>query len=105
MRFVVVSDSVEECPYLPGEKARLPLRMPLEPVSPPKFDALLAEGDRRFGPFLYRTTCPECHACEAIRVPVARFAPTRSQRRVLRKNPDVAVELAKPTITPRHLEI
>lgn len=105
MRFLLVSDTLEPCPYIPGQTARLPLRMPTEPIGPDAFDALLAQGDRRFGPFLYRTSCPSCTACEPIRVPVARFAPTRSQRRVLKKNADVEVTVSDPEVTPRHLEI
>lgn len=104
-RFLVVSDTVEPCPYIPGQSSRLPLRMPLERLSPEAFDDLLAQGDRRFGPFLYRTECPACDACEPIRVPVARFRASRSQRRSLRKNPDVTVTLAEPAATPRHVEI
>jgi arginine-tRNA-protein transferase len=105
MRFFVVSDSHEECPYLPGQTARLPLRMPLTALSADEFDALLADGDRRFGPFLYRTTCPSCDACEPIRVPIGRFQPTRSQARALKKNPDVDVRVLAPEVTRRHLEI
>jgi arginyl-tRNA--protein-N-Asp/Glu arginylyltransferase len=105
MRFFVVSDSQEECPYREGQTARLPLRMPVVPLDAAQFDELLAQGDRRFGPFLYRPTCPSCRACEAIRVPVERYAPTRSQRRAVQKNTDVRVELDVPSVTPRHLEI
>jgi arginine-tRNA-protein transferase len=105
VRFLLVNDTLEPCPYIPGQTARLPLRMPTEPLAPEAFDALLAQGDRRFGPFLYRTSCPTCSACEPIRVPTKAFAPSRSQRRVLRKNDDVVVTVAEPTVTPRHLEI
>jgi arginyl-tRNA--protein-N-Asp/Glu arginylyltransferase len=105
VRFVVVSDERETCPYLPGRTSRLPLRLPLGRVPPGEFDRLLALGDRRAGPFLYRTACDACRACEPIRIPVARFAPTPSQRRSLRKNHDVTVEFVPPEVTPRHVEI
>lgn len=105
MRSVVVSDTLEPCPYIEGQTARLPLRMPVDEVSPSAFDQLLERGHRRYGPFFYRTACPSCSACEAIRVPVARFTPTRSQKRVARRNADVVVSLAAPSVTARHLEI
>jgi arginine-tRNA-protein transferase len=106
MRFVVVNDSPQPCPYLPGQHARMPLRLPVERIAPDGFDALLAEGDRRFGPMLYRTQCPSCRACEPIRVPVSRFEPSRSQRRVLRKNDGtIDVRVVRPELTPRHVEL
>lgn len=106
MKFAVVHDETEPCPYLPDRVARMPLRLPLERVSPDVFDALLERGDRRFGPLFYRTLCPECVACEPIRVSVDRFRPSKTQRRVWRRNVgDVAVEVGEPRVTPRHLEL
>lgn len=105
IRAVIVSDTLEPCPYIDGQTSRLPLRMAIDPVTPEAFDRFLDEGDRRFGPFFYRTTCPSCRACEPIRVPVARFGPSRSQRRAWRRNADVAVSVVRPTVTTRHLEI
>lgn len=105
MDFLVVANEAESCPYLPGETCRLPLRLPLEPMTPTEFDRLLAEGDRRAGRFLYRTACATCHACEPIRIPVARFAPTASQRRSRRKNRDLVVEVGNPGMSRRHVEL
>jgi len=106
VRFLVVANETEACPYLPGRTMCLPLRMPLSRLGPEQFDQQLAEGDRRTGPLLYRPQCPTCDACEAIRVPVDRFRPTRSQRRVWRKNDDeIEVRRVRPTVTPRHLEL
>ncbi len=106
MRFLVVANETEACPYLPGQSMRLPLRMPLTRLTPEQFDHQLAEGDRRTGPLLYKPACAACSACEAIRVPVARFAPTRSQRRVVRRNEsDVEVVRVRPTVTAQHLEL
>ena len=105
MDFLVVADEAETCPYLPEETCRLPLRLPLGAVSPGEFDRLLAEGDRRAGPFLYRTACATCRACEPIRIPVARFSPTPSQRRALKKNRDVVLEVGAPRVTARPVEL
>lgn len=90
-RFIVIDAEPTPCPYRPQQLARMPLRLPLTPVSPAWFDRLLAEGDRRAGSMLYRTACESCRACEPLRVPVSRFAPTRSQRKVLKRNADVTV--------------
>lgn len=102
----VVSDEPHPCPYLPGRIAVLPLRFPLMRPRGPAFDRLLAEGDRRAGSFFYRTACDACHACEPLRVPITRFSPTKSQRRVWRRNEGVIeVELGPALATERHVEI
>lgn len=98
MVFRVVWDRLEPCPYLEGESARLPLRMPARVLTGPEFDAALAAGDRRTGRMLYRTQCPACTACEPLRVPVARFAPTRTQERAWRRNTDVDLIVRSPPL-------
>ena len=77
----VVVDETNVCPYLPDQMARMPLRIPSLPVSPSFLDRILAEGYRRSGRFFYRTQCAKCQACEAIRLELAKFRPSRSQRR------------------------
>jgi arginine-tRNA-protein transferase len=84
MRELLVYDELTDCPYLDGQVARMPLRRPVG-MSPEQFDEQLAAGDRRMGRYLYRTQCPMCRACEAIRVPVAEFYPVRTHKRTLRR--------------------
>jgi arginine-tRNA-protein transferase len=86
----VVHDKEEPCQYLPGRTARQPLRLPLRRLTPDELDQRLAQGDRRAGTLLYNQSCPSCSACEALRVDVARFVPSRSQRRAQAKG-DAAV--------------
>jgi leucyl-tRNA---protein transferase len=81
---IVVFDDPHPCAYLPERTARLPHRFPLAKLSPEEFDRRLEDGDRRSGLLLYRPQCPACQACEPIRLEVTRFAPGRTQRRVLR---------------------
>jgi arginyl-tRNA--protein-N-Asp/Glu arginylyltransferase len=82
---VVVHDQEEDCLYLPGRRARQPLRLPMRDLTPAEFDQRLEAGDRRAGQLLYTPTCPACSACEPIRVDVRAFSPSRSQRRVQAK--------------------
>jgi arginyl-tRNA--protein-N-Asp/Glu arginylyltransferase len=82
---VVVHDEEEDCPYLPGRRARSPLRLPLRDLTPAEFDTRLEAGDRRAGRLLYTQSCPACTACEPIRVDVPGFTPSRSQRRTQAK--------------------
>ncbi len=93
VREQLVHDELEPCPYLDGQVARLPLRWQFDDLAPAEVDASLAAGDRRVGRMLYRTRCPDCSACQPLRIPVDEFSPSRSQRRVLRRNRDVRIEL------------
>jgi len=91
---MVIRDEEEPCLYLPGRRARQPLRAPLRPLTGAEFDARLEAGDRRAGPMLYNQACPTCSACEPVRVDVRAFAPSRSQRRAhARAAPAVTVQL------------
>jgi arginine-tRNA-protein transferase len=82
---IILHDEPEAGPYLPGETALLPLRLPLAPLTPGEFDRCLEAGDRRTGPLLYTTHCPRCQACEAIRLDVTAFVPSRTQARAFKR--------------------
>ena len=103
---LVVYDQVDECPYLPARKARMPLRLPIMALSPGCVDERLAEGDRRHGALLYRPTCPNCAACEAIRIDVQEFQFRKSHRRILNKgNRLINVSLGEPIADPERLAL
>ncbi len=82
---VIVHDEEEPCQYLPGRRARQPLRLPVRGLTPAEFDQRLEAGDRRAGRLLYAQACPACTACEPLRVDVRAFAASRSQRRAMAK--------------------
>ena len=99
----IVYDALEPCPYLADQVSRLPLRYQRLRPTASDFDHSLSLGDRRVGQMLYRTACPTCTACEPIRIPVASFKPTRSQRKLLKKNADIRVELGPAVFTEERL--
>lgn len=103
---LVVYDEPGTCSYLEAETWRLPLRLPVRPLTREEFGARLAEGDRRQGRLLYRTACASCDACEPIRLDVTRFRPTKTQRRVQRRG-DEAIEvlLGPPTVDPARVRL
>lgn len=103
---LLVLDREQSCPYLPGQRARLPLRLPLRQLSGAELDARLAAGDRRWGRLLYRTSCEHCRACEPIRIDVSRFELSRSLRRVLnRGRAELRVELGEPLADEERLAL
>lgn len=92
------------CSYLSGRTAITEYSVPgafapigtNPPLTAEDYQALMDAGFRRSGIAVYRTACESCRECVPIRVPVATFRRSRSQRRVLRRNHDVAVTLDKP---------
>jgi arginine-tRNA-protein transferase len=101
----VVQDRFEDCIYRPGQVARCPARAPLATLTPQQLDLLLEQGDQRVGGTVFRTECPFCHACEPVRIDIAGFAPSRSQRRVLRRNADLQVEFGPPALSRRRVAL
>lgn len=83
------------CPYLPGRIA-VSEAVGFGWLAPTAYQLLMDLGFRRSGRMVYRMICPDCRECVPIRVPVEGFEPSRSQRRVLRRNRDVQVEVGSP---------
>jgi arginine-tRNA-protein transferase len=87
------------CSYLPGRLAKNEYLW-VQSLSPGLNRSLMDLGFRRSGQVVYRPACEGCRECIPIRVPVDRFAPSRSQRRVMRRNHEVLVRAASPDLTP-----
>lgn len=66
---------------------------------------LLACGYRRNGNCMYTMRCPECNLCVPIRLCPERLRLNRNQRRVWKKNQDVAVEIAPLTMSKENLAL
>lgn len=103
----LVYDGLQDCPYLDGRVARMPLYRQLERLSPEETDRRFANAERRVGHSLYRTQCPACDACKGIRIPVDDFRPSKSQRRVRRRweGLPLRVEAGPPTWSPEKLAL
>ena len=94
----------DQCSYLPQETWSLDYRL-IRDIEDRNYEELLCRGWRRHGRYFFRPACPHCTKCRSLRIVVERFAPSKSQRRVLRRNEDVRVVVREPSVTPRHLHI
>ncbi len=92
------------CAYLPIQQSALEYRLMLD-VDPVELDHLLERGWRRFGPAYFRPGCEGCKACVPLRVPVATFEPTRSQKRVIKRNEHLRLEIGRPTVDAARLDL
>lgn len=86
----------QSCPYLEGRLERK-LFTALQGEHAQKLnDTLSKQGFRRSQNVLYRPSCAECSACLSARIRVADFEPTRTQRRVMKRNADLRRNATSP---------
>lgn len=83
----------QNCGYWPQRSARNLLLAPDDPRLAALYPRALAMGFRRSGNLLYRPACPHCQACVPVRIPVAAFRPSRSQRRNLASNAGISMRI------------
>lgn len=76
----------QPCPYLEGRMERK-LFTSLQSANAEQLNnALSQQGFRRSQNVLYRPTCAECSACFSARIRVQDSEPSKSQKRILRRN-------------------
>jgi arginyl-tRNA--protein-N-Asp/Glu arginylyltransferase len=93
------------CGYLPGQTWRYENEL-VAVMTPAEYEERLRSGWRRFGHLLFRPKCAMCRACQSLRVDVAGFRPSRSQRRNRRLNEVVIeVEVGRPALTREKIEL
>lgn len=77
------------CPYLDDRMERRVVTELVGRGANDLHDILSLSGFRRSHGIAYAPACPDCNACEAVRIDVAGFVPGRSLRRVLNRNADL----------------
>jgi leucyl-tRNA---protein transferase len=94
-----------DCPYLPDRMERVAVT-PLDGLDADRFYSFLSRlGFRRSHGLAYLPRCEGCSACVAIRVVARHHQPSRSQRRVIRRNADLSAELKPSCSTDEQYEL
>ncbi|MGY4877966.1 arginyltransferase [Vreelandella aquamarina] len=94
-----------DCSYLPDREATTLFLDPQETLLPSVYDSLSLLGFRRSGRHLYRPHCEGCNACRSVRIPVERFTPNRTQRKLLRRNADINTRIVSACFNSRHYSL
>ncbi|HJT42473.1 MAG TPA: arginyltransferase [Rhizomicrobium sp.] len=87
------------CPYLPGKTERKVFARLGGNLAQPLSEALTHSGFRRSQSIAYRPACEGCSACVSVRIRVGAFAPSRNQKRIMRRSEDVARAEVAPEAT------
>ena len=86
----------QPCPYLDGRMERK-LFTALQGDNAEKLnDSLSQQGFRRSQNVLYRPSCAECSACLSARIDVSAFKPSKTQKRVWKRNRDLERKATSP---------
>jgi len=92
------------CDYLPAQLASLEYKV-MTGVGVEEHEAMLARGWRRLGPFYFRPACAGCFECMPLRIPVASFAPTASQKRAERRARRFGLRIGPPRVDRHRLDL
>lgn len=95
MRLVLAQTGEHACSYLPG-RVSSNRAFWAEDIPPRVYQSFMDAGFRRSGKVVYQPTCGGCRRCVSLRVPVASFRPSTSQRRAWRRNQDLVVGVGPP---------
>ena len=95
----------QPCPYLTGRMERK-LFTSLQGENAQQLnDGLSQQGFRRSQNVLYRPSCADCAACLSARIIATDFKPSKSQKRVLKKNTHLERRVTSPWATEEHYDL
>ncbi len=95
----------QPCSYLKQEESTTLFVDPDAPKDMRLYERLSEHGFRRSGKHIYRPYCKNCHACISVRLPVSQFLPTRSQKRVIKRNRDIDVIKVAAEFNEEHFDL
>ena len=93
------------CPYLSGRVEQQLFAELSGAKALDVFDALSQGGFRRSHHIIYKPACSGCNACIPVRIPVDRFRPGKSWRRIINRNDDLVATDVGARITEEQFDL
>ena len=93
-----------DCSYFDEKLSDIRYRY-LSSCSTPLYQELLDRGWRRFGRMHFVPECKSCDKCVSMRIDVANYKFSKSEKRVMSKNKDTKLYIRQPSITMEHLNL
>ncbi len=93
-----------KCPYLPN-KIFIQKYFFHNNLNKYELKYLLELGWRKFGFYFFKPECPDCIECTPVRVLTNNYSPTKSQKRVLRKNSETRICIMPNSFTEERYQI
>ncbi|OUD11997.1 arginyltransferase [Thioflexithrix psekupsensis] len=104
-QFTLYATPPHHCSYFPEREATTIFVDPDFPRDKTLYTTLSRHGFRRSGEHLYRPHCQTCELCIPVRVPVRRFSPNRTQKRVWRANQDLNITAHTGELKQEHFDL
>ena len=102
-QFYVTAPQV--CPYLDGQMERKLFTALQGENAQALNDTLSKQGFRRSQNVLYRPSCANCQSCLSARINLAKFKPSKSQRRCQKRNRFLVRRSTSPWATEEQYEL
>ncbi len=93
------------CGYLPNQLSQSLIATPQHLVDSQQYSKLIKQGFRRSGKFVYRPHCEKCNACIPVRLPVADFKASRSQKRAYKEHQTLDAKISPVFFEKAHFEL
>jgi arginine-tRNA-protein transferase len=95
----------EPCSYLAGRKSVSAFANPHMDMDMGTYNELIRHGFRRSGGYIYRPHCPQCQECVSVRVPVRQHRYSRNEKRVIRRNSDIRINIIPGRFRDEHFDL